>query len=197
MKLVCETNGPFATRELQTVSPTLYVTRSPKGYATGSSMLDRLEKVLHPYVQYVTGRLRRPESIVCLVMDNVGAHNTPAVQAPFRRIERLGIIWLPPHTSHFLQILDASVFGQRKVVYRNLQTTPTRPKIEGKILRAFHALCNASFPGILSMAPPANPASVNSSGYLQVCERLDRCSSSSLCACRPQTSGHTSGPPDN
>lgn len=79
-------------------------------------------------------------------MDNCGVHNTPAVQFQIRGIDRLRIIWLPPHTSHFLHMLDASVFGQLKAVYRNLRTVPTRPKIEGKILRAFHALWNASFP---------------------------------------------------
>ena len=143
---VCKENVSFSAHELQTVSSKLYVPKSPKGYATEKSMLDWLDKVLFPYVQYVTSMLRRPESMVYLIMDNCGVHNTPAVQDRIRRIDRLRIIWLPAHTSHFLQMLDASVFGQLKAVYRNLRTLTTRPKIEGKILRAFHALWNASFP---------------------------------------------------
>ena len=143
---VCKENVSFSAHELQTVSSKLYVTKSPKGYATEKSMLDWLDKVLFPYVQYVTSMLRRPESMVYLIMDNCGVHNTPAVQDRIRRIDRLRIIWLPAHTSHFLQMLDASVFGQLKAVYRNLRTLTTRPKIEGKILRAFHALWNASLP---------------------------------------------------
>ena len=143
---VCKENVPLSSYELQTLRNRFYVTRSPKGYATEQSMLDWITKVLDPYVQSLTAILCRPDSLVYLIMDNCGVHNTPAVRAKLNQIPRLHIIWLPPHTSHFLQMLDASVFGQLKGVYRNLRTTPTRPKIEGKILRAFHALWNAAYP---------------------------------------------------
>ena len=143
---VCKENVPFSTYELQTLKTRFHVTKSPKGYATEQSMVDWIDKVLDPYVRNLIPTLHREDSHVYLIMDNCGVHNTETVRAKINRISRLRVIWLPPHTSHFLQMLDASVFGQLKGVYRNLRTLPTRPKIEGKILRAFHALWNAAFP---------------------------------------------------
>ena len=110
---VCKENVTFSAHELQTVSSKLYVTKSPKGYATEKSMID---KVLLPYVQYVTSMVLRPESMVYLTMDNCGVHNTPAVQDRIRRIERLRIIWLPAHTSHFFA--DARYLSLRPVECR-------------------------------------------------------------------------------
>jgi hypothetical protein len=53
----------------------------------------------------------------------------------------LGIhtIWLPPHSSHFLQMLDLVIFGILKKKYAGLRSKPTRPKLEGKILRILQA----------------------------------------------------------
>ena len=144
--MVCRENVPFNSRELRTIQSRISVTRSPKGYAVESSMITWIEEVLRPYVSCVTAQLTNPESAVYLIMDNCGIHNTQLVREKLMQIPRLQIIWLPPHTSHFLQMLDASVFGQLKSLYRNLRTLDTRPKIEGKILRAFHALWTAAFP---------------------------------------------------
>ena len=143
---VCKENVAFSSYELRTVITKLFVTKTQKGYATEFSMLEWIRNVIRHYVQRVARTLRREESMIYLIMDNCGVHNTPAVKAEFRKVSRLRVVWLPPHTSHFLQMLDASVFGQLKGAYRNLRTLPTRPKIEGKILRAFHAMWNAAFP---------------------------------------------------
>jgi hypothetical protein len=48
-------------------------------------------------------------------------------------------IWLPPNSSHFLQVLDVGIFGAYKTNYRNTRAKPTKPKLEGKILRALKA----------------------------------------------------------
>lgn len=143
---VCKENVSFSTYELQTLRDRFCITTAPKGYATQHSMLEWIERVLKPYVHTVASLLQRPDSLIYLIMDNCGVHNTPAVQQKLSEIARLRIIWLPAHTSHFLQMLDASVFGHLKGVYRNLRTLSTRPKIEGKILRAFRALWTVSFP---------------------------------------------------
>ena len=143
---VCKENVSFSSYELRSVITKLFVTRTPKGYATEWSMLEWIRKVINPYVQRVIRSLQREESMIYLIMDNCGVHNTPAVRAEFNKISRLRVVWLPPHTSHFLQMLDASVFGHLKSAYRNFRTLATQPKIEGKILRAFHAMWNAAFP---------------------------------------------------
>jgi hypothetical protein len=64
---------------------------------------------------------------------------------------RLGIqpIWLPPHTSHFLQPLDLTVFSVFKRTYMNTRVIATRPKIEGKIVRALHAWHTSAYIGLI------------------------------------------------
>ena len=64
----------------------------------------------------------------------------------FHEIGNLKIIWLPPHSSHFLQMLDSCLFGLLKREYRNIKAQSGYPKIESKIVRAFHALWNVIYP---------------------------------------------------
>jgi hypothetical protein len=78
-----------------------------------------------------------------LVMDNHGPHNTPD---NVREMHKLGIqvIGLPPHSSHFLQPLDGTVFGAFKKAYRLTRSPATRPKIEEKVIRVLHAWHNSA-----------------------------------------------------
>ena len=64
----------------------------------------------------------------------------------WQTLERLELVWFPPHTSHFLQMLDGAMFRALKSLYRNLRTPKTSPKIEGKIVRAYRAFWTAAFP---------------------------------------------------
>jgi hypothetical protein len=50
-----------------------------------------------------------------LVMDGHGSHEA----TEFIRINKVQVIFLPPHSSHVLQPLDLSVFGPMKQRYRS------------------------------------------------------------------------------
>ena len=77
-------------------------------------MIDWINMILIPYVDKVTGQLPEPTDKVYLVMDNCGIHKSVNVKPHWGKIPRVEIIWLPPHTSHFLQMLDAALFGVLK-----------------------------------------------------------------------------------
>ena len=70
-----------------------------------------------------------------LIMDNATVHAIPDV------LREVGIqpIWLPPHSSHFLQVLDLLVFAELKKAYRTRRAKKTSPKLEGKLLRSLYA----------------------------------------------------------
>lgn len=98
---VCKENVAFSSYDLRTVITKLFVTKTQKGYATECSMLEWIRNVISPYVQRVARTLRREESMIYLIIDNCRVHNTPAVKAEFRKVSRLRVVSMPPHTSHF------------------------------------------------------------------------------------------------
>jgi hypothetical protein len=64
---------------------------------------------------------------------------------------QLGIqpIWLPAHANHFLQPLDLIVISAFKGTYMNTRLIATRPKIEGKIVRALRAWHTGAYFGLI------------------------------------------------
>jgi hypothetical protein len=84
-------------------------------------------------------------------MHNCESQNTPPVLQMFTNLN-IRIIWLPPHSSHFLQPLDLSVFGILKREYLDHWVKPTRPKVEGKLLRIHRAWHSATDPITISSA---------------------------------------------
>lgn len=146
---VCREDVKFSSAELKSINDFINVSKSPKGYATEANMIEWIDKILVPYIDQVVKILPDEEDKVYLVMDNCGIHNTENVRKRWQSLTRLELVWFPPHTSHFLQILDGSMFGALKSVYRNLRTPKTRPKIEGKIFRAYRAFWTAAFPTTL------------------------------------------------
>ena len=143
---VCKENVMYTSDELKSIKDFVSISRSAKGYATEANMLQWIDEILVPYVEGVTSRLPDHEDKVYLIMDNCGIHNSTNVRKRWQEIERLEIVWIPPHSSHFLQMLDGAMFGALKSVFRNLRTPKTRPKIEGKIFRAYKAFWAAAFP---------------------------------------------------
>ncbi len=136
-------NGNFANDSIFARS-LHFVTK--KGYQDEASMVFWIENLLKSYVEGVQSELGDPDAPVFLIMDNCRVHNTPAVQTAFRNLRGLEIIWMPPHSSHFLQMLDACYFGVMKGEYRNGRTQKQKPKVAGKLIRAHRAMWNASFP---------------------------------------------------
>jgi hypothetical protein len=71
---------------------------------------------------------------IFLLMDKCGCHKRETLSALYGALN-IRIIWLPPHSSHFLQPLDLVVFARLKMKYRDQQAIKTRPKWVSKALR--------------------------------------------------------------
>ena len=133
-------NGP-----IRTVAQHSVFTRSSKGYQTADTMIDWIRNVWEPYCNTVRTEIGNPEAPMFLILDNCPSHNTPPVLEMFRQL-KTQLIWLPPHSSHFLQQLDVNFFSVLKTYYKSGKTEKTTPKVAGKVTRAFMALWRASCP---------------------------------------------------
>lgn len=133
-------NGP-----IRTVAQHSVFTRSSKGYQTANTMIDWIRNVWEPYCSTVRTEIGNPEAPMFLILDNCPSHNTPPILEMFRQL-KTELIWLPPHSSHFLQQLDVNFFSVLKTYYKSGKTEKTTPKVAGKVTRAFMALWRASCP---------------------------------------------------
>ena len=133
-------NGP-----IRHVAQHSVFTRSSKGYQTANTMIDWIRNVWEPYCKTVRTEMGNPEAPMFLILDNCPSHNTPPVLEMFRQL-KTELIWLPPHSSHFLQQLDVNFFSVLKTYYKSGKTEKTTPKVAGKVTRAFMALWRASCP---------------------------------------------------
>jgi hypothetical protein len=115
---------------------------------TATSTTFYLNHITALYVMLLRVMRQNPALMVYLVMDNHGTHNTADV---LQEMTRLGIqlIWLPAHASYFLQPLDLIVFSAFKRTYMNTWLVATRPKIEGKIVRALRAWHTSAYIGLI------------------------------------------------
>ena len=142
-QLLGTTLCPCNTRELWEVSDRFFYEKTAKGRQTTETFRRYCENILKPYVQGVRNLLGDPEALVYLILDNASVHNVPDT------FESIGIkpLWLPPHSSHFLQPLDLLLFAELKKCYVQLRTIATTPKVEGKVLRILRAWHKAKDPG--------------------------------------------------
>ena len=143
---ITKENIKFKSKELNEIKHLLKIAITPKGYANEESMIAWINLILKPYINNLRRFLNDENAIIYLIMDNCSVHSTMNVAQNFNAIPFFKIIWLPPNISHFLQMLDSSFFGILKQYYRNIQNVQTSPKIEGKIIRAYKAFWNASYP---------------------------------------------------
>ena len=106
-------------------------------YGGGAGMVIRPDVVYDAYKS-----IKDENAKVFLVLDNASVHEVGSL------FDEIGIhpIWLPPHSSHFLQTLDLLLFAELKKAYSSLRTPLTRPKIEGKLLRILRAWNTAKYP---------------------------------------------------
>ena len=97
--------------------------------------------ILADYVRDVRRDIGDDEAKVYVILDNARVHNIEDV------MREVGVcpIWLPPHSSHFLQVLDLLVFAELKKAYRSRRSRRTSAKIEGKLLRILYAWNIASY----------------------------------------------------
>ena len=136
----------FNIIELEMIRKDIVCVQSSKGYQSEKTMAFWVKNVFGRYCKHVRDNLQDPNATIWIIMDNCSSHNTDLVQREFSEIGNIEVIWLPPHSSHFLQQLDACYFGIMKTYYRSGKTEATRPKVTGKVLRAFKAVWNASNP---------------------------------------------------
>lgn len=77
---------------------------------TTFSMVFWIRNILKPYVEFF--RNATNEILKCvLIIDGCTSHFTYEVIAAFDDIGNVKLIPLPPHSSHLLQMLDATLFS--------------------------------------------------------------------------------------
>jgi hypothetical protein len=140
----------FKSRDILLQRDEFFVFRTARGYMTIEAMQFYANSILSPYVQSLRHRFSDPQLKVYLIADNHGTHTNSDVLG---LCERIGVvpIWLPPHSSHFLQPLDLTVFGSFKRHYANLRRPQVKPQLEGKILRVLHAWHQATYVGCIDV----------------------------------------------
>jgi hypothetical protein len=133
--MILTTSPPNLTDpNMAELAPDLAVCRTPKGYQTHESMAIYLRHVLGPYCQLVRMAMNDETLPIFLLMDNCGCQKKETLSALYGA-HNIRIIWIPPHSSHFLQPLDLVVFARLKIKYRDQQAIKTRPKWISKVLR--------------------------------------------------------------
>lgn len=131
----------FETSDLRLLKAEIVTTNAARGYQTAETMKIWIRKVVGPYARDVRRELSDDEAKIYLIMDNCSTHSTKEVMTEFEKVGNISIIWLPPHASHFLQMLDSSVFGVMKNYYRHQRSNSdtSKRKLEAKILKASRA----------------------------------------------------------
>jgi hypothetical protein len=86
-------------------------TATENGWTTDKTAVEWLEKVFIPQTA------PRDRSARLLILDGHGSHET--TEFMLKCLEaNIYLLFLPPHTSHVLQLLDLSIFSPLKSAYR-------------------------------------------------------------------------------
>jgi hypothetical protein len=101
--------------------------------------------VIEPYALMLRMAQADPTLPIYLLMDNHESHNRQEILDQMSSANSVPI-WLPAHSSHFLQVLDVRLFGACKTNYRNGRTKNTKPQLEGKMLRVLKAWHTTTWP---------------------------------------------------
>jgi hypothetical protein len=134
----------YKDQQLANLLGTFSQFETQKGYQTEQSMAFYINSILVPYCSKLREESQNSTLPVYLIMDNCSSHCTETILAMLRDITVIPI-WLPPHASHFLQMLDIAIFSSFKRHYANLSTKKTTPRLEGKMIRVLHAWHLASW----------------------------------------------------
>lgn len=92
---------------------------TPKGYINQDSMLYWVKNHLAPYVAAVRNQIGQNQ-YCAIIADGCSCHMTSQVQQALNEIGNIEIIFLPPHSSHITQMLDAVVFSSMKRKFLNI-----------------------------------------------------------------------------
>ena len=91
-----------------------------KGYMTEQSMLFWINNILAPYVNYIRSTTNGPKHCV-VICDGCSSHYSIEIQKALDLIGSIKFIFLPPHSSHLSQMLDATLFSSLKKKYTNIE----------------------------------------------------------------------------
>jgi hypothetical protein len=137
------TDVPHKDAELQLLREQFTNFQTARGYLTIPAMKVYTATSLGPYCDRL--RMEFQENVpVFLIVDSHPIHDNPDILAGLAEIN-VHPIWLPAHSTHFLQPLDLRVFAPFNAHSCNLRSRPTQPKIEGKLIRALHAWHEATW----------------------------------------------------
>ena len=117
---------------------------SESGYMNEECMLHYINEILSPYIFTQRLHIGSKFSPCILIMDNLKCHNTLEVSNTFSNIKDFQIIFLPPHSSHFLQPLDLSFFGIFKHYYSQCRSINPADTLKQKVLNIHKALYQTS-----------------------------------------------------
>jgi hypothetical protein len=131
-------NVALRAPDLQLLSGNLVLYQMPKRYQNSYSMDFYVCKILAPYCENFRNVMHDPTLPVFLIMDNCPSHNQLAPLTLYAQ-ENIRVIWLPPHSSHFLQPLDLGLFGELNGRYQRSSRKLTRRQWQGKVFRIDHA----------------------------------------------------------
>jgi hypothetical protein len=133
------TSSPVSYRdsELALMRNEFETVQTVKGYLTIPAMKCYIERILEPYCRHLR-EMTDPELPIYIIMDNCSCHSAPAILSEMA-LRNIRIIWLPPYSTYFLQVLDIGLFGALKTNDKNTRARPTKPRLEGKLLRILKA----------------------------------------------------------
>ncbi|KAK8898616.1 hypothetical protein M9Y10_000908 [Tritrichomonas musculus] len=107
-------------------------------------MLFWLKEIVSPYVKSVRDQLKTRAKCV-IIVDKCSAHSSPEIDHFLNEIGSIEFIFIPPHSSHISQMLDATIFGtiKRRYSSTSIQDKYTRfTKTILRIKRAYQSSMN-------------------------------------------------------
>jgi hypothetical protein len=149
----------FRDPNMAELADDILVCKTEKGYQTHESMAVYLREILSPYCLRIRTDLKDPTLPIFLILDNCGPHKKDLL-SPLYAALNVKVIWLPPHSTHFLQPLDLVMFARAKLKYRDQPAIKTNPKWQSKILRIHRTWYEGAY-------RPTIKASWNAAGIIQ------------------------------
>jgi hypothetical protein len=120
------------------MSSHLALYETTKWYQNSHSMEFYVRDILAPYCEYLRNAMHNPVLPVFLIMDNCPSHNKRELLTLYTQYN-IRVIWLPAHSSHFLQPLDLGLCGEWKGRYQRFSRKLTSPRWQGKVFRVDRA----------------------------------------------------------
>jgi hypothetical protein len=120
--------------DLRMMSRNLGLFKMTKGCQNSHSMELYVRGIMAPYCEHLRNAMHYPELSVFLIMNNCPSHNKRGLLVLYTQYN-IQVIWLPAHSSHFLQPLNLGLFRELKERYQRSNMKLTSPQWQGNVLR--------------------------------------------------------------